>query len=82
MVSLSRAEICAAVCEGLSDAELRLIAENGGLRRLADMADLSTRMASIVELWQTMPPILEKQKATVIALRPKLIEMLALMEEL
>src|SRR5258708_40345781 len=79
---MTRAELCIAACEGLSDADLKLIVAAGGLRHVVDTGKEVEKVMSFAEAVTRLPHALAQAKGDVFKLRPLLIHLLAAMEQL
>jgi hypothetical protein len=79
---MTRAELCMAACECLSDDEVRELVASGGLRHLKDIHDTVGKIVTLTEAMRGIPKTIADMKGNLAKARPFLIAMLAEIEEL
>lgn len=79
---MTRAEICLAACEGLTDDEVKAIVANGGLAQLRDTALRAGKIQTLAEKLMDLPSMVNEAKGNLMKARPILLQILTEMEEL
>lgn len=79
---MTRAEICLAACEGLTDDEVKAIVANGGLAQLRDTALRAGKIQTLAEKLMELPSMVNEAKGNLMKARPILLQILTEMEDL